>query len=114
MKEKITEAYKALKEIKNADGLAVCDALRIIQSVLYDLQEKKELTHEEALEIYESLQDNRQMTVKEMREYLGITKVAFSRKYGIPPRTLDSWESGERTPAPYILKLLQRAVQEDK
>ena len=54
------------------------------------------------------------MTVKEMREYLGISKAEFSRTYDIPARTLDSWESGERTPAPYILKLLERAVREDK
>lgn len=54
------------------------------------------------------------MTVTEMREFLGLNKAQFCRKYDIPARTLDSWESGERVPAPYILKLLERAVREDK
>lgn len=61
--------------------------------------------------IYEQ---NHQLTIKQMREYLGLNKAQFSRKYDIPARTLDAWESGERTPAPYVLKLLERAVKEDK
>lgn len=56
----------------------------------------------------------KEMTVKEMREYLGLNKTQFAKKYDIPPRTLDAWESGERNPAPYVLKLLERAVKEDK
>lgn len=54
------------------------------------------------------------MTVKEMREYLGLNKTQFCKKYDIPPRTLDAWERGERTPAQYVLNLLERAVKEDK
>lgn len=54
------------------------------------------------------------MTVKEMREYLGLNRAQFCKKYDIPERTMISWEKGERDPAPYILKLLERAVREDK
>lgn len=53
------------------------------------------------------------MTVTQMREALGLNKAQFSRQYDIPPRTLESWETGERQPAPYVLKLLERAVRED-
>lgn len=54
------------------------------------------------------------MTIKEMRDSLGLTQKAFAEKYGIPKRTIEDWEGGRRTPAPYILKLLERAVNEDK
>ena len=54
------------------------------------------------------------LTVTQMREYLGLNKTQFAKKYDIPSRTLDAWESGERTPAPYVLKLLERIVKEDK
>lgn len=53
------------------------------------------------------------MTVTQMREALGFSKAQFSRQYDIPPRTLESWETGERQPAPYVLKLLERVVRED-
>lgn len=54
------------------------------------------------------------MTITEMREYLGTSRVAFSRLYKIPVRTLENWESGARKPPEYILYLLERAVKGDK
>lgn len=68
----------------------------------------------EAIEDYDQPVEITGLTVKEMRELLGLNKAKFCRKYDIPPRTLDSWESGERQPAPYLQKLLERAVREDK
>ena len=54
------------------------------------------------------------MTIKEMRELLGVSRAEFSRRYMIPTRTLDDWEKGKRTPPPYVITLLERAVKEDK
>lgn len=53
------------------------------------------------------------MTIKEMREALGDSRKKFSERYEIPVRTLEDWEAGRRNPAPYILKLLERVVNED-
>lgn len=53
------------------------------------------------------------MNMKEIRELSGLTQAAFAAKYEIPLRTLQSWESGEREPAAYILKMLERIVKED-
>lgn len=58
--------------------------------------------------------ENEDMTAKEIRALSGLNKTNFCKKYEIPARTWDSWESGERQPAPYILKLLERVVKEDK
>lgn len=53
------------------------------------------------------------MTTKEMRELLKISRAEFSRRYNIPVRTLEDWESEKRTPPEYVMSLLERAVLED-
>ena len=53
------------------------------------------------------------MKIKEIRKYSGLTQYAFSKKYNIPKRTLEGWESGKRNPPEYVLMLLERVVQED-
>lgn len=53
------------------------------------------------------------MTTKEIRALLGISRAEFSRRYEIPIRTLENWDSGVRQPPEWALKLLERAVRED-
>lgn len=53
------------------------------------------------------------MTIKEMREYLNVSRAEFSRRYNIPIRTLEDWESEKRIPPEYVVQLLERAVKED-
>lgn len=54
------------------------------------------------------------MTVREMRELLGLSRAAFSRIYKIPVRTLEDWEAGRRKCPDYVLHLLERCVKDDK
>ena len=51
------------------------------------------------------------MTITEMRNYIGISRAEFSRRYNIPLRTLESWEAGVRTPPEYVLDLLEESVR---
>lgn len=51
------------------------------------------------------------MDIIEMRNYIGVSRAEFSRRYGIPLRTLESWEAGVRTPPEYVLKLLEESVR---
>lgn len=51
------------------------------------------------------------MTFKDIRESTGLSQQAFAKKYDIPLRTLQSWETGERKPAPYIIRLLSIVVK---
>lgn len=53
------------------------------------------------------------MTVREIRKITGLSQAAFAAKYEIPTRTVEDWEAGARKPAPYLVKLLERAVCED-
>lgn len=54
------------------------------------------------------------MTVREMRNYLGLSRAAFSRLYKIPIRTLENWEAGTRKCPDYVMYLLERCVKADK
>ena len=51
------------------------------------------------------------MTIREMRERLGMTRERFSREYEIPVRTIANWETGLRTPPPYLVKLLEHTIR---
>lgn len=53
------------------------------------------------------------MKVKKIRELTGLNQSEFSRKYNIPLRTIQDWEAERRTPPEYVLKLLERVVNED-
>lgn len=47
-----------------------------------------------------------------LREKTGMSRKAFRAEFGIPERTLQSWEEGERTPPDYVLKLLEKSVSD--
>ena len=51
------------------------------------------------------------LTITEMRSYIGVSRAEFSRCYNIPIRTLESWEAGFRTPPEYVLNLLEESVR---
>jgi len=51
--------------------------------------------------------------IKSMRAATGLSQVKFGEYFGIPRRTIEQWESGNREPADYILRLIQyRLVME--
>lgn len=45
-------------------------------------------------------------SLKEIREKYGYSRLALSRKYYIPARTLQEWENGNRTAPPYVTTML--------
>lgn len=51
------------------------------------------------------------MNIAEMRNYIGVSRAEFSRRYNIPLRTLESWEAGVRIPPEYVLDLLEESVR---
>ena len=44
--------------------------------------------------------------ITELRESVGENRKEFSRRTGIPVRTLEDWEAGRRTPPEYIPRLI--------
>lgn len=53
------------------------------------------------------------MNTIEIRAILNVSRAEFSRRYGIPVRTLEDWDYGKRKPPEWLLRLLERVVRED-
>ena len=53
------------------------------------------------------------MNSKEIRALLGISRAEFSRRYGIPVRTLEEWDAGRHLAPEWVMSLLERVVKED-
>lgn len=53
------------------------------------------------------------MNTIEIRAIIGISRAEFSRRYGIPVRTLEDWDYGKRKPPEWLLRILERVVRED-
>lgn len=51
--------------------------------------------------------------MKAIRKRSGLSQAKFGEKYGIPKRTIESWEMGERECPGYVMSLLERVVKED-
>lgn len=48
--------------------------------------------------------------IRAIRAATGLSQVRFAERYGIPRRTIENWESGVRTPPPYVINLIKIAV----
>ena len=53
------------------------------------------------------------MNIREMRNRLNTTQSEFAKRYGIPFRTIQNWESGVREAPEYVIKLLEDRVNAD-
>lgn len=48
--------------------------------------------------------------VRAIRDRVGASQAGFARRFGIPTRTYEAWEMGERRPPPYVVMLLAYAA----
>lgn len=53
------------------------------------------------------------MNIREMRTRLGDTQSDFAKRYNIPFRTIQNWETGKRNPPEYLVSLLEQRIKED-
>lgn len=54
------------------------------------------------------------MTIKEARKAAGLTQADVCKLIGIPKRTIEAWETGDRTPPPYVERLVIDALKRIK
>ena len=54
------------------------------------------------------------MTFKELRERSGMSRQEFMDYFGIPYRTIQSWELGDRKCPKYLLELMQYKLEHEK
>lgn len=53
------------------------------------------------------------MTIKEIRASTGLSQSKFAAALNIPLRTLQKWETGERSCPEYVIELVAYRVQHD-
>lgn len=51
--------------------------------------------------------------IADLRKLTGLSRIAFSKHYGIPIRTVEFWEWGQRNCPSYVENFLERIVKED-
>ena len=49
---------------------------------------------------------SRDFTFRSIRKLSGLTQRAFAQTYGIPQRTVENWDEGQREPPVYLLELI--------
>ena len=49
--------------------------------------------------------------IKQLRKSTGLSQTKFGELFGIPMRTIQNWESGEREPAEYIVNMMERIAE---
>jgi DNA-binding transcriptional regulator YiaG len=52
--------------------------------------------------------------IKAIRASTGLTQKEFEKAFGIPSRTYEAWEMGERKPPQYVIRLLGMASEKIK
>lgn len=53
------------------------------------------------------------MTLKELREASGMSRQQFMDYFGIPYRTIQSWELGDRQCPTYLLELMEYKLKHE-
>lgn len=54
------------------------------------------------------------MTFKELRESSGMTRPQFAEYFGLPYRTIQNWELGERTCPAYLFELMKYKLDNER
>lgn len=54
------------------------------------------------------------MTLKELREASGMSRPRFAEYFGIPYRTIQDWELGNRKCPEYLLSLMEYKLTKEK
>lgn len=53
------------------------------------------------------------MTIRELRTKTGMTQKAFSEYFGIPHRTIQNWEGGQRECPEYLFRLMKYRLENE-
>ena len=54
------------------------------------------------------------LRIRELRKQHGLTQQGLADLIGIPKRTIESWEIGNREPAEYIVNLIQFRLEHEE
>jgi DNA-binding transcriptional regulator YiaG len=54
------------------------------------------------------------MDIKTLRSQTNLSQSKFANAVGIPVRTIQKWEQGERVPPDYVVKLIEYFLKKER
>lgn len=54
------------------------------------------------------------MTVKELCQQYDIAPPVLAHRFSIPPRTVQQWYAGDRTPPAYVVSMMEKILDVEK
>lgn len=54
------------------------------------------------------------MDIKALRSQTNLSQSKFANAVGIPVRTIQKWEQGERVPPDYVVKLIEYFLKKER
>lgn len=54
------------------------------------------------------------MSIKDLRLRTNLSQTKFAVAVGIPVRTIQKWEQGERVPPDYVIKLIEYFLKNER
>lgn len=52
-------------------------------------------------------------TIHDIRITYGLTQAAMAEKFGIPKRTIENWDSGQRKPPEYVVRMILQILKSE-
>ena len=76
-------------------------------SIFYPEPESPDIDAAELSDALSNIWDVTHLTVRDIRQYLGLTQAAFAERFCIPRRTVENWEYKDKNPTYYILAIAE-------
>lgn len=96
-----SKLYDIAKEYDNVEYFIECQ------------KNDEKIEYENAVLLLRFIHDTSHMSIRDIREYLGMTRPQFCEYYEIKMRTLEDWEYGKNPVPQRLLKLLSYTLVED-
>ena len=78
-------------------------------SIFYPEPENPDIDANELVDSLGNIWDVAHLTVRDIRQHLGLTQAAFAERFCVPRRTVEGWEARRTTP-PYVVLLLAESA----
>ena len=74
-------------------------------SIFYPDADSPDINADDLADALGNIWDVAHLTVRDIRQHLGLTQAAFAKRFCIPRRTVEGWESGGKDKPYFVLAL---------
>ena len=78
-------------------------------SIFYPVENVPDINADDLADALGNIWDVAHLTVRDIRQHLGLTQAAFAERFCIPRRTAENWEYKGKNPTYYILAIAELA-----